>query len=79
MDTPHVWHVARNIYEKPRVCIDCGDVICSYPIPVSRNLVGSFNEPNAEYDIQLYYCSLTLNHDGPHGNKKIKVQMRFQW
>lgn len=72
------YHIARSIYEKPRICEKCGDTICNYPIPVHRGNVNNADEPNIDYDISIYYCVRTLGHLEFHNNPKIKLSMRFQ-
>lgn len=78
MPENHEYHEARNIYEKPRVCKNCGEQICNYPIPVHRGDINKPDEPNVNFDVQLYYCVRTLGHSEFHNNPKIRLSQRFQ-
>lgn len=61
------YHLARNIYEKPRICQKCESVICNKPIAV---------EPSPGW-LTSYHCVKTINHEGIHNNPKIKKGWRL--
>jgi hypothetical protein len=61
------YHIARNIYEKPRVCTKCSTVICNKAIPVEK----------APGWLTTYSCTLTVNHDSIHNNPLVKPHWRM--
>ena len=61
------YHIARNIYSKPRICERCDQEICNKRIPV---------EPNPGW-LTTYSCTLTVKHEGIHKNNKIRQGWRL--